>query len=376
MPLVSCAKSIARRRHPIPCRLRHSEPGTISVLPMPWPFDPPLKPMKAKVKEEPPRPPGWVYEPKWDGFRMIAWGGSDPRLDSRNGKPLLRYFPELEPALHQLPDGTVVDGEIVVVVDGVTQFDTLQLRIHPAASRIEMLSEEIPAELVIFDLLADRGEDLRSLGYAERRARLESLSDTLEFPWHLTPTTNDFDAAARWFAEYEGAGCDGIICKQADGVYREDKRDWIKWKHRRDADCVVGGYRIHKDGDKIGSILLGMYTDDGDLHFIGHCSGFTNQDRVAILDQLEQIRTEESFGAGGGDVRRPGGESRWSGGKDLSWLPVEPGVVVQVSYDQLEGGRFRHATRFERWRPDKPAAECTMDQLIRPDGAAFTEIIG
>ncbi len=307
---------------------------------------------------------------------MIAWGGPAPRLDSRNGRPLLRYFPELEPALAQLPEGTVVDGEVVVVVEGATDFDSLQLRIHPASSRIELLSGEIPAELVAFDLLAHRGEDLRSVPYGERRARLESLFEDLSSPWHLTPVTDDFDVAGRWFTEFEGAGCDGIICKQVDGVYLEDKRDWIKWKHRRDADCVVGGYRVHKDGDKIGSILLGLFNDDGELHFIGHCSGFSDQDRVAILEQLEQIRTDESFGAGGGAVRVPGGESRWSGGKDLSWIPVEPGVVVEISYDQLEGGRFRHATRFERWRPDKPAAECTMDQLVRPEGASFRDVVG
>ncbi|MDF1597203.1 MAG: ATP-dependent DNA ligase [Acidimicrobiia bacterium] len=339
------------------------------------PFDPPVLPMKAKVREVPPRPPGWVYEPKWDGFRMIAWGGREPRLDSRNGKPLLRYFPELEPALAQLPEGTVVDGEVVIVVDGVTEFDTLQLRIHPAASRVELLSNQTPAELVAFDLVAEDGEDLRTRPYEERRGRLELLFQRLEFPWHLTPVTSDFEEASRWFVEFEGAGCDGIICKQADGPYRDDKRDWIKWKHRRDADCVVGGYRIHKDGNKIGSLLLGLFNDKGELHFIGHCSGFSNVDRVAILNQLEQIRTDQSFGADGADVRVPGGESRWSGGKDLSWIPVEPGVVVQISYDQLEGGRFRHATRFERWRPDKPAEECTMDQLIRPEGAAFNVIV-
>ncbi len=358
-----------------PCRTVRAASSSVLAMTA-WPFSPPLKPMKARVREVPPRPPGWVYEPKWDGFRMIAWGGAEPRLDSRNGRPLLRYFPELQAALAQLPAGTVVDGEVVVVVDGVTDFDSLQLRIHPAASRIEMLSGEIPAELIAFDLLADRGVDLRSVPYIERRARLDSLYGDLSDPWHLTPVTDEFDVAERWFTEYEGAGCDGIICKQTDGVYVEDKRDWIKWKHRRDADCVVGGYRVHKDGDKIGSILLGLYNDEGELHFIGHCSGFSDQDRVAILGQLEQIRSDESFGAGGGTVRVPGAESRWSTGKDLSWIPVEPGVVVQISYDQLEGGRFRHATRFERWRPDKPAEECTMEQLVRPEGATFFEVVG
>lgn len=340
-----------------------------------FPFSPPVKPMKARVRETPPEPPGWVYEPKWDGFRAIAWGGSEPRLDSRNGKPLLRYFPELSPALSQLPPGTVIDGEVVVVVDDVTDFDALQLRIHPAASRVALLAADTPAELVAFDLLADRGEDLRRVPYAERRLRLVALFGELSYPWHLTPVTGDLAEATRWFTEYEGAGCDGIICKQTDGTYQEDKREWVKWKHRRDADCVVGGYRVHKDGDKIGSILLGIYNDDGELHFIGHCSGFSDQDRVAILRLLEQIRSDDSFG-GGDYVRVPGQESRWSAGKDLSWIPVEPGVVVQVSYDQLEKGRFRHATRFERWRTDKTPDECTMDQLVRPDGVGFGEVVG
>lgn len=340
-----------------------------------WPFDPPLKPMKAKVRVNPPEPPGWIYEPKWDGFRVIAWSGDSPRLDSRNGKPLLRYFPELEPALAQLPPGTVVDGEVVIVLDDVTQFDQLQLRIHPAESRIARLSKEIPAELIAFDLLAERGEDLRNAPYDERRARLVALFEGLDYPWHLTPVTKDLDLARRWFNEYEAAGCDGIICKTADGVYVEDKRLWLKWKHRRDCDCVVGGYRVHKDGGKIGSILLGVYNEAGDLHCIGHCSGFPDHDRIELLQQFEQIRSDESFG-GEGQARVPGGESRWSGGKDLSWIPVTPGVVVQVSYDQLEGGRFRHATRFERWRLDKAPEECTMDQLVRPEGSGFSEVVG
>jgi ATP-dependent DNA ligase len=257
----------------------------------------------------------------------------------------------------------------------MTVFDTLQLRIHPAESRIPMLSEEIPAQLVGFDLLAENGEDLMEVPYAERRHRLEALFSTLEHPWNLTPVTDDFETAAQWFDEYEAAGCDGIICKQTDGVYKQDKRDWIKWKHRRDADCVVGGYRVHKDGDKIGSILLGMYNDDGELSFIGHCSGFSDHDRVELLKQFEQIKTDDSFGSGD-QTRAPGGQSRWSQGKQMDWTPVDPGVVVQISYDQLEGGRFRHATRFERWRPDKPAEECTMDQLIRPTGSGFSEVVG
>ena len=200
-----------------------------------------IKPMKARVRETPPSPPGWVYEPKWDGFRMIAWSGAVPRLESRNGKDLLRYFPELEDSLAELPDGTVVDGEVVVIRNGATDFDALQMRIHPAASRIKMLSEETPAKLIVFDVLAHDGESVAELPYAERRVLLESVFAGLGDGWYLTPVTADLEEAERWFHEYEAAGCDGIICKQTDQPYVEDKRNWIKWKHRRTVDCVVGG---------------------------------------------------------------------------------------------------------------------------------------
>ncbi len=333
-----------------------------------WPFDPPLTPMEAKVRNALPEG-DWAYEPKWDGFRSVAWSG-DMRLESRNHKPLLRYFPELRPSLEGLPEGTVVDGEVVVVTDDRLDFDALQNRLHPAASRVEMLAEQTPAVLVAFDLPAEAGSDLRNVPFTERRRRLESLIPGLGGFWNLTPSTTDRDLAARWFDEFEAAGCDGIVAKRLDGVYVEGKREMVKVKHRRSVDCVIGGYRVHKDGDKIGSILLGLY-DDGQLHFIGHCSGFTNQDRVEILRQLEAIRSDSSFGEG---VRRPGAESRWSAGKDLSWVAVEPGVVVEVSYDQLTGGRFRHATRFERWRSDKDSEQCTIDQLERPEGPAFGDL--
>ncbi|MET0831963.1 MAG: ATP-dependent DNA ligase [Acidimicrobiia bacterium] len=342
---------------------------------MTWPFPPPIKPMLAKAKETPPAPPGWVYEPKWDGFRAIVWADGERRIDSRTGKDLLRYFPELSPAAAELPKGTVVDAEIVVVVDDVTEFETLQQRIHPAASRVNMLAEQTPAELVVFDLLAIGGVDTRKEPQSARRARLEGLAGDLGGQWHLTPSTDDLEVAGRWFTEYEAAGCDGIIAKAAAGAYVENKRDWIKWKHRREADCVVGGYRVHKDGDKIGSILLGLYDDEGNFSFVGHCSGFSDHDRVELLRRFEQLRTDESFG-GDDLVRVPGAQSRWSTGKELDWVPVEPGVVVQVGYDQIEGIRFRHATRFERWRPDKPAEECTLDQLQRPEGAGFTDVVG
>ena len=336
-----------------------------------WPFEPPITPMEARVRESWPEPPGWAYEPKWDGFRAVAW--SDPvRLDSRNQRPLLRYFPELASALEQLPKGTVVDGEVVVVRDDRLSFDALQNRLHPAASRVAMLAEETPAQLVAFDALAIEGDDLRADPFSERRERLEGLLAGYETPWNLTPSTTDMDVARRWFDEFEAAGCDGIVAKRRDGGYVEGKRDMVKLKHRREVDCVVGGFRVHKDGDKIGSILLGLYDANQELHFIGHCSGFSDHDRTEMLRQFEQIRTADSFGD---EVRRPGGESRWSAGKDLSWVPVQPGVVVEISYDQLTGGRFRHATRFERWRPDKDAETCTMDQLERPEGPGFARVV-
>lgn len=326
--------------------------------------------MEARVGDEIPAGEDWVFEPKWDGFRAVAWSG-EPRLDSRNHKPLLRYFPELTDALRSLPEGTVVDGEVVVVVDDRLDFDALQNRLHPAASRVARLAGETPARLVAFDLLADGGEDLRDAPFEERRRRLERLGRRLRQPWSLTPSTIDRALAVSWFDEFEAAGCDGIVAKRRTGRYLEGKRDMVKVKHRRTVDCVVGGYRVHKDGDKIGSLLLGLYRQ-GELAFIGHCSGFSDHDRTEMLVQFERLRAADSFGE---EVRRPGAESRWSAGKDLSWVPVEPGVVVEVSYDQLTGGRFRHATRFERWRPDKDAAACTIDQLQRPSGPGFEAVV-
>jgi ATP-dependent DNA ligase len=335
-----------------------------------WPFRPPVETMEARVRAAIPRGT-FAYEPKWDGFRAVAWSG-EPRLDSRNQKPLLRYFPELTPALLALPRGTVVDGEVVVVRDDRLDFDALQNRIHPADTRVEMLAEQTPASLVAFDLLAHRGDDLRKAPFSERREHLEKLAASLPEPWTLTPSTTDPAVAERWFEEFEAAGCDGLVVKHLDGPYVGGKRDMIKVKHRRTVDCVVGGYRVHKDGDKIGSILLGLY-DGGQLAFIGHCSGFSDHDRTEMLRRFEEIRAGDSFGE---TVRRPGAESRWSGDKDLSWVPVTPGVVVEVSYDQLTGMRFRHATRFLRWRPDKDAAECTVDQLDRPGGPGFSDVVG
>lgn len=328
--------------------------------------------MEAKVRTVWPGD-GWAFEPKWDGFRAIVANDGEPRIDSRNQKPLLRYFPELVDIVESLPQGTVVDGEVLVVERDQLAFDMLQARIHPAASRIEKLSAEIPATLVAFDLLADGGRDLRSEPFSLRRSLLESVMGEVSDRWMLTPSTTDIDKGKLWFDEFEAAGCDGIVAKNLGGPYVEGKREMIKLKHRRSVDCVVGGYRVHKDGDKIGSLLLGLYAQNGSLAFIGHCSGFSNVDRVDLLVKFEALKQDESFGQ---DVRSPGGQSRWSAGKDLSWIPVRPGVVIEISYDQITGDRFRHATRFENWRPDKDPQDCTFDQLDLPNGPGFSEVIG
>lgn len=338
---------------------------------MSWPFAPPLETMEAKVTETWPDG-GYAFEPKWDGFRALAWSGPEVRLDSRNQRPLLRYFPELEEPLASLPAGTVVDGEVVVVVDGVTDFDALSQRIHPAASRIRLLAAQTPARLVAFDLLARRGEDLRGLPFTRRREQLEELAEELGDPWHLTPSTTDPGIARRWFTEFESAGCDGVVAKRLDLAYQHGKRAMLKIKHRRTADCVVGGYRLHKEGDRIGSLLLGLYDGADRLHFVGHCSGFPDEERVRLLELFRSLESDQSFGEG---ARVPGSPSRWSAGKELAWVPVRPEVVVEVSYDQLEEGRFRHATRFHRFRPDKDPEDCRMDQLERPSGPGFFEVV-
>jgi ATP-dependent DNA ligase len=334
------------------------------------PFALPIVPMEAKVRTTWPAD-GWAFEPKWDGFRAVAAGGIG-RLDSRKQKPLLRYFPELAPMIDAIPHGTVIDGEVLVVEHDRLAFDMLQARIHPAQSRIDALSIQIPATFVAFDILALDGKDLRAMPFSARREHLESLADRVQDAWRITPSTTDVETAKRWFDDFEASGCDGIVAKALSGPYVEGKREMLKFKHRRSVDCVVGGYRVHKDGDKIGSLLLGLYTDDGELAFIGHCSGFTNHDRVDLLARFEVLRASGSFGDG---VRRPGAKSRWSSGRDLSWVSVQPGVVVEISYDQLTGDRFRHATRFERWRPDKDPPDCTFDQLSRPTGPGFSEIV-
>jgi ATP-dependent DNA ligase len=368
-----------------------------------WPFSPPITPMEAEVAGALPSPPGWGYEPKWDGFRVLMWSGAEPRLDSRNGKPLLRYFPELRAALDQLPAGTVADGELVVVTGGRLDFDALQNRIHPAESRVRRLAEETPARLALFDLLAVAGHDLRARPLRERRQLLEELAGLIgvqggmapgddaqggaapagvsqaSSPWLLSPQTLDVQVARRWFDEFEPAGFDGIVAKGLERPYAEGRREMIKVKHRRTVDCVVGGYRLHKDGTRVGSILLGLYDQRGELHFIGHCSSFSERAARDLLTALLPLRppaVDDGESGFGEHARRPGGPSRWSGDKDLEYEPVRPLMVVEVSYDQLTGDRFRHATRFERWRSDKDPRDCTMDQLERPAGPALMEMLG
>jgi ATP-dependent DNA ligase len=341
-----------------------------------WPFRPPLKPMEARVRDELPTAKGpWAYEPKWDGFRAVCWARTprdDVQLDSRNQRPLLRYFPELRTALAALPEGAVVDGEVVCVVNGRTDFDTLSQRIHPAESRVNLLAEQTPAQLVAFDLLGIDGEDLRERPYSERRARLEALVPSLGRPWHLTPATRDVETAQRWFVAFDSAGCDGIVCKPAEGPYIEAKREMIKVKLRRTVDAVIGGFRMHKEGDRIGSILLGLYDDQGEMHFVGHCSGFSEEDRFEILERLQPLASADRFGD---EARRPGEASRWATEKTLEWYPVRPELVCEVSVDQFTGERFRHASRFERWRPDKDPSECHLDQIEPPPGPTFEDLV-
>ncbi len=340
-----------------------------------WPIDPPIKPMEARVRESFPSDEGWAFEPKWDGFRALAWSG-EPRLDSRNARPLLRYFPELTPALEVLPAGTVVDCEVVVVIDDVLDFDALSQRIHPAESRISKLSVETPAELIAFDVLALRGADLMAAPYSARREALVPLLDELSAAspaWHLTPATEELAVAQRWFEEFEAAGCDGIVAKRVGDPYEAGERRMVKIKQRHTVDVVVGGYRLHKDGDKIGALLLGMYDGAGELHFVGHCSSFSAADRVEMLDRFRRLEANASFGE---EARRPEMEHRWSGQRDRSWRAVDPVVVLEVSHDQLSGPRFRHASRFLRWRPDKAPEDCTLDQLDRPRGVAIDEVWG
>jgi ATP-dependent DNA ligase len=339
-----------------------------------FPIDPPIEPMLAKLADEIPVGDGWLYEPKWDGFRAIVFrGGDDVFIQSRDSKPLDRYFPELHEALRAaLPDGCVVDGEVVIASSRGLDFDALQMRLHPAASRVAKLAKETPSSFVAFDLLAVGGEPLMQAPQAERRARLERLLRKVRPPVHLTPATRDPGEARDWLARFEGAGLDGVIAKPETAVYQPGKRAMVKVKHARTADCVVAGFRWHKQGQGlVGSLLLGLYDARGTLQHVGVTSSFTMARRRELAIELEPLRANalashpwrEWASAAGEMSRMPGGQSRWSAGKDLSWEPIRLERVCEVKYDHLQGDRFRHATTFLRWRPDKPPADCRYDQL-------------
>jgi ATP-dependent DNA ligase len=349
---------------------------------MKLPFAPPLEPMLAKASSALPEGDSWLFEPKWDGFRALVFrDGDEVYTQSRDLKPLDRYFPELEaPFLAQLPERCVLDGEVVIARGGTLDFEALLLRIHPAASRVRMLAAESPASFVAWDLLALGDEDLRGVPLGERRARLEAVLVGAEPPVHLTPATLDRALAADWFDRFEGAGLDGVVAKRLDGTYLPGKRAMLKIKHERTADCVVAGFRWHKNGPgtHIGSLLLGLFDDEGTLHHAGVTSSFTWERRAALVEELAPLRERALDGhpwaewatwaafdaaAEGPTQRLPGAGSRWNRGKDLSWEPLRPERVAEVAYDHLQGDRFRHATTFRRWRPDKPPTDCRYDQL-------------
>ena len=338
-----------------------------------FPITPPIEPMLAKIAEAIPSG-DFLFEPKWDGFRAIVFrGAGDIYIQSRDSRPFDRYFPDLHDQLvRALPDGCVVDGEIVIAGPRGLDFDALQLRLHPAASRVAKLAAATPASFVAFDLLAVDGRDIRTSRQDERRTALERLLARAAPPLYLTPMTRDRDTAQDWLMRFEGAGLDGVIAKAPDTPYQPGKRAMLKIKHARTADCVVAGFRWHKSGgDAVGSLLLGLYDDGGVLQHVGVTSAFTMAARKALAAELAPLRERALDGhpwrAWAGDTaaasRMPGGQSRWSGGKDLSWEPLRIERVCEVKYDHLQGGRFRHATIFQRWRPDKSPADCTYAQL-------------
>jgi ATP-dependent DNA ligase len=339
------------------------------------PVSPPLLPMLAKRVDELPDGDSWIFEPKWDGFRTLIFRDAEEILiQSRDEKPLNRYFPELvETLLEQLPERCVLDGEIVIANERGLEFDALQLRLHPAASRVALLAKQTPASVVFFDLLCEGDRDLRAEPFDERRRSLEALVASAKPPVHLTPATRDLKIASDWFHRFEGAGLDGVMAKPRAGAYEPDKRVMLKVKHERDCDCVVAGFRWHKKGDgtAIGSLLLGLFDDSGSLQHVGVCASFTAEKRVELVEFLAPYRVgalahhpwrswaEHTALA----QRMPGGQSRWSQGKDLSWEPVRPELVVEVAYEHMQGARFRHMSQFKRWRFDKQPRDCTYAQL-------------
>jgi ATP-dependent DNA ligase len=343
---------------------------------MPLPVTPPLGPMLAKAVKGIPTG-DYLYEPKWDGFRCIAFrDGDSVELASRGERPLTRYFPEVVEALRaNLPERVVVDGEIVIATDDALDFEALLQRIHPADSRVRMLAESTPASFVAFDLLAVDDESLLDAPLATRRRRLEDVTAKASAPVYLTPATTDTVKAQEWFEVFEGAGLDGVVAKPLDAPYQPDVRAMLKIKHERTADCVVAGYRWHKSGKVVGSLLLGLYADDGRLQHVGVSASFPMKRRAELVQELEPYAVSDLAGhpwaewaeASAHEAGRlPGAVSRWNAKKDLSWVPLRPDLVVEVGYDHMEGTRFRHTAQFKRWRPDREPQSCTYEQLERP----------
>lgn len=342
---------------------------------MTLPVQPPVLPMLAKRVEDLPESDTWSFEPKWDGFRVLVFReGEDVLLQSRDTKPLNRYFPELVEVLKgQLPARCVLDGEIVIAGPDGLDFDLLSLRIHPAASRVKHLAEQTPASVVFFDLLAEGERDWCAEPFEQRRAELERVLAHAEPPVHVTPATRDRVRAEDWFGRFEGAGLDGVIAKPLAGLYTPDKRSMLKIKHERDCDCVVGGFRWHKDGEgtAVGSLLLGLQDGEGKLQHVGTCASFTAAKRRELVEFLAPFRERATEGHpwaawGGANAegsRMPGAQSRWSAGKDLSWELLRPELVVEVAYEHMQGSRFRHLAHFRRWRTDKAPQDCTYAQL-------------
>ncbi len=343
------------------------------------PVNPPVLPMLAKRVDSLPEGDAWLFEPKWDGFRALVFrDGDELFIQSRDEKPLDRYFPDLAgPLKTQLPARCVLDGEIVIATAGGLDFEALQLRLHPAASRVKMLSEQTPASIVFWDILCEGDRDLRGVPFRDRRALLEKLLGHATPPLHLTPTTTDHTTAGNWFRRFEGAGLDGVMAKTAAGLYEPNKRVMLKVKHERDCDCVVGGFRWHKSGEgSVGSLLLGLYDGSGALQHVGVSASFTDKKRRDLADYLAPYRENalvehpwrewaghDANETGGGGQRVPGARSRWSQNKDLSWQPLRPELVVEVAYDHMQGRRFRHTAQFRRWRTDKTPSACTYAQL-------------
>ncbi|GEK04258.1 ATP-dependent DNA ligase [Streptomyces sp. 1-11] len=353
---------------------------------MDLPVMPPVKPMLAKPVAR--IPPGMHYEAKWDGFRAIVFrDGDEVELGSRTGKPLTRYFPELVAALRErVPERCVLDGEIVIAREGRLDFDALTERIHPAQSRVRTLAERTPASFVAFDLLALDDRSLLDMPLTDRRALLDGALAGVAAPVHLAPATTDAELAGRWFEQYEGAGLDGIVAKPLGLRYLQDQRAMFKIKHERTADVVVAGYRLHKSGPVVGSLLLGLYDDRGALQHVGVSAAFPMKRRAELIEELQPLRMDDAAGhpwAAWGEVeahgtaRLPGAPSRWSGKKDLSWVPLRPERVAEVAYDHMENGaRFRHTARFRRWRPDRAPESCTYAQLEEPVRYDLAEILG